>query len=245
MKKIITFILFALLILPLEGQGILRANNFYTGSACTFPKILSGTQKGVNTQAYTSTTAEMPIGTQEGDLIVVLLSVDGRQQLTINTAYSGSNWTIEDQDTSLSGPVTGAVIWKIAEGSDLLKVNHGNEESTHISFRVSCYNADNPLTVTSAVGLYATIANSPSNIGEYGAKNYLWVIAEMLNDDYYPNATPDTFSGLDYIIGDAVGSAATAMATREFNTADAFDPAAWSNTGTPGWVAFTIIINPL
>jgi hypothetical protein len=37
----------------------------------------------------------------------------------------------------------------------------------------------------------------------------------------------------------------TAMATREFNTADAFDPAAWSNTGTPGWVAFTIIINPL
>jgi hypothetical protein len=37
MKKILSLILFALLLLPLEGQGILRANAFYTASTVSYP----------------------------------------------------------------------------------------------------------------------------------------------------------------------------------------------------------------
>lgn len=37
MKRILSFILFALLLLPLEGQGILRANPFYTASTVSYP----------------------------------------------------------------------------------------------------------------------------------------------------------------------------------------------------------------
>lgn len=37
MKRILSFILFAFLLLPLEGQGILRANPFYTASTVSYP----------------------------------------------------------------------------------------------------------------------------------------------------------------------------------------------------------------
>jgi hypothetical protein len=41
MKKILSFILFALLLLPLEGQGILRANPFYSASKRTYLTVLN------------------------------------------------------------------------------------------------------------------------------------------------------------------------------------------------------------
>lgn len=41
MKKILSLILFALLLLPLEGQGILRANPFYSASERTYATVLN------------------------------------------------------------------------------------------------------------------------------------------------------------------------------------------------------------
>jgi len=138
----------------------------------------------------------------------------------------------------------GAVIWKIAEGSDALTITSVNyEESTFISYRISGFHSSNPMTVTNATG-NSTNWDPPENTGEYGAVNYLWIVFAATDDDVVASVAPADFNNLVTQFADhAIGSASCSIADREHNTGGAYNPGTFTSD-TEQWVCFTIIVNP-
>ncbi|HUX56274.1 MAG TPA: hypothetical protein VMV77_04825 [Bacteroidales bacterium] len=210
-----------------------------------FPLILSGTVSGTESINAYSHPITMPSGTQPGELILVLYTQDDDDSLSINIAASGSNWHIEAED-SVYTHVRGAVIWKIAEGGDVLLIDShltGLEQASFMSFRISDFNTANPLTVTSAYAI-STYSDPPSNTGEYGAKNYLWIVSSHQQGQIVATVAPADFSDLLTQLGGGVSSVSISTANREYNTAAAYDPGAFT-TAYASWVCFTIIVNPI
>lgn len=100
MKRIITFLLFAI------------AVNGITGSEA-FGQIA---QRGSATSANstnTTLTITKPTGVVSGDLLIVNIA-----QRSSTAAISGSGWTVIDQKTFDGGTTSGAVLYKVAGGSE-------------------------------------------------------------------------------------------------------------------------------
>ena len=213
-----------------------------------FPQIESGTQTGQTAQG-TSHSITMPTGVQVGELIMVLFAVDGVETISINTGISGDNWTIESQN-SANGTfdASGCVVWKIAEGSDVLTLTTTIEQGTFISYRITDFKTSDPLTVTNTTALNASNTyDPPSNTGDYGAVNYLWVVFAAVDNvrSEVASAAPTDFSDLTTQIGVDVAAASSSAAIREYNIGTAYDPGGFTaSAGLTDYVTFTIIVNP-
>jgi len=238
-------LLFLLLLIPigLFGQRPIVSTNVSYATEYSppgFPQIESGTAIGQETVNATSHSITMPTNVQSGELILALIGIDGTEEPVINTGVSGNNWTIEDSDNTSN---TGQVIWKIAEGSNALTLTTTNSEKCgFIVYRINYFLPADPVKSTHATG--STInANPPSNTGDYGAVNYLWITCAITNDATIATSAPTDFSNL-LTTPITTSSAPVNTSDREFNTGVAYDPGNFTNT-VVAWLAITIIVNPL
>ena len=242
MKRLLLLLTGLLLLLSAEGQ-ILRYSN------ATAPEEPSAGIEIVDTEVTsieldgTSHSINMPTGLSAGDLILVFFASDGVPAISINTGVSGNNWTIEADHVSGTA-ASGAVIWKIAEGSDALTLTTDAAQQTKANaYGLSGVDASDPITVTEAAGNNVS-PNPPSNTGLLGAVDYLWFAVAAIDSYITISAVPTDFDNLlstNYNIG---GSCSINSAYRYHNTASAYDPDVFTSSGGDEWVTFTVIVNP-
>ena len=247
MKKLLLLITALFLLVSVDGQ-ILRYSNYTApggGDEDAFPQILSGTAvSDTNDYNKTSQYITMPTGVEEGDLILVFVSIDDAATVSIG---DGIGWTIESQ-TSYSTNITGAVVWKIATETNLLTLTTSTAQASMAqAYRISDFYADNPLTVTYATGAADRYPDPPANTGEYGADDYLWfTIACGDAYDSYATSAPADFSDLIVTYAALGGTSSLSVANREYNTGDEYNPGTFTMYSATGdqWVTFTVIVNP-
>ena len=247
MKKLLLLITGLLLLFSVDGQ-ILRYSN-YTAPAPQAERpdtigIIDDIVTSVGVDA-TSHPIDLPGGLLTGDLILVFFSCDGNPTVSINTGVSGEGWTIESYAYGTTA-VTGAVIWKISDGTDALTLTTNQAQVSNTqAYGLYNVNASDPITVTSATGASGN-PNPPSNTGAYGAVDYLW-FAVAAADSYASLATagPADFYGFLATSINVGGSSSINSAYRSLNTAGAYDPGTFTITPTDEqWAAFTVIVNP-
>lgn len=249
MRKLIIGILFLLLPIICFGQVVTSVVSYASGSGVSgFPQILTGTSTGADASVETTRAITMPTDVAVGDLILVLIACDGTDgtDLIINTGVSGVNWTVENRQQYGTQNVTAEVIWKIAEGSDALTITSTAEKVAYIAYRISNFKTSDPITVTNTTGVKTTNPDPPANTGVDGAVNYLWITWAITqnNPELVCSGAPTDFSGLVTQIATSASQQSVSSASREYNTAAAYDPGTFT-CGDSWWLAYTIIVNPI
>ena len=188
---------------------------------------------GVNTTSHPIT---LPSGISAGNLLLVVFSSDGSPTIGIDTGASGNNWQTIGPSASGANE-TGAVFWKVAEGSDALTVTTSNsEQSSHISFRIT--GAD---TVTGSVtNSSSTNSNPPSHTTTMPSQDILWIATRTGDDVTVATAAPANYGNLQTITATAAAGASTNTAEREL-AATTEDPGVFTSTNEQ-WACFTLAV---
>jgi len=203
-----------------------------------FPVVAARAQARTTAVDTTTHAITLPSGIAAGNLLVVVFSVDGSPTVTVNTGVSGNNWNKLGQASNTT-VVTGAVFWKIAEGSDALTLTtSAAEQSSHITFRLT--NAAD-LTGTSANGS-STNSNPPSHTPAAGSDDYYWIATRSGDSTVVATAAPANFSNLQTLAGVGTSSASTNTAERLF-TGTSLDPGTFTSA-TEQWVSWTLAVAP-
>jgi len=231
------------------GQFLKTGSGFMTEQSAPFiedyPEVLSGTT--TDRQANVSTlTVTMPTGLQSGELILVVTSTPFGRNLVVDEAVSGTDWNIETEEIT-EGGLSSAVLWKIATGSDALKLNlmlSGSSSTSNLrtaAYRISGARTDNPITVTSnkATASSSTTLNWQPNSGEYGESKYLWLLAAAVIG--VTSATPTDFG--DHDVHGTSGEDIIETFRRDYEYDGSYDPASVAKANGR-YIAHTIIINP-
>ena len=195
---------------------------------------------GGNSTNVTSHSITLPTSITVGKRIVVVFSVDGAPTVSIDTGVSGSNWSIVGQASQSS--VVGAIISKIAEGSDVLTLTTtAGEQATWISMQVD---SDGDIYAASATGNSAD-SNPPNLDPSVGSKDFLWIATrsgDASPDNLVATAAPLNYGDLQTQQAATTAGASTNTATRAL-TASSEDPGAFTS-GSEQWVAWTVAIAP-
>lgn len=179
----------------------------------------------------------MPTGLQAGHLILVLLSVDGNSvSLTIDTAYSGSNWNALTQVNGSGFSMSHRVYWKIAEGGDQLRITSGVvEQVSTITYAISGANGVTS-TGSSASG---SQGDPPNHTPPGGSAEYIWIGFCSYNTGVTVTAGPTNYN--DLIFNNRAG-APSASAWRKL-TAASENPGSFTASPTTGVCASTISVS--
>jgi hypothetical protein len=230
------------------SEGNLYSGSFYLSSTrvdygfiATLnpnPVDVAGTSQGRTTTTNTTSHAiTMPTGIQAGDLLLCVFSVDAAPTVSVNTGVSGDNWKKLGQ-ASYSTTVTGAVFWKIAEGSDALTLTTtSSEQSSHIVYRIS---GGKSVSGTSANGS-STNSNPPSHTGHNGTEKYLWIATRSGDSTINATVAPSNMGSLVAYAAAGTGGASTAVAS-VVSEASSFDPSTFTSSSEQ-WVSWTIAVS--
>lgn len=176
-----------------------------------------------------------------GDLMVVVITTDGDPTVTES---GGAGWTKMGQ-TSQSTNVTGAIFWKVADGSgdNFTAALTASEALSAVAFRIVNYGtpAGLPITGTATTGSAGDV-NPPNHTPPGGAKNYLWIVTNHGDDARTVNAAPTNYDEIATQLG-VSGGAGTSTAQRELNAASE-NPGAW-NSSLSFEVGYTLAIEPV
>lgn len=204
-----------------------------------FPTV-AGTRTGALYENATSHPIDLPLNITAGEMLVVVFSVDGDPDVTVNTGISGNNWTKLGQ--AINGTaVVGAIFWKIAEGNDVLTLTTSNtQRNSYISYRIRDAIS---ISGTSANGS-STDSNPPNHVAPNGTNNYLWIATRSGDDLVVATAAPTNYSNMFTIGSGAGGSggATTNTAIRSLNAASE-DPGTFTSASEQ-WVSYTLAIQP-
>lgn len=209
----------------------------------TAPAIAERSSGGTSTTDTDTHPVTLPSTTNPGDLIVVVFSADQNPTVDVNTSVSGNNWRKLGQ-ASQGSDVTGAIFWKIAEGSDALTVTtSNNQQSTHICFRITgvMINATD-FSGTSATGS-STNANPPSHTPPNGTQNYLVIATHSSDAQVVASAAPSGYGNLTTQTATGSNGASTSVADRTAASISSEDPGVFT-TANEQWVAWTLMIGP-
>ena len=213
-----------------------------------FPVVASTSVSSGNSSGISVT---LPAGTAAGDLLVLIAAFDGAASEPHDIFVVESGWTRAALATA-SGHVSGAVLWKVATGSDAATVdlsgNSAAEVGGVIAYRITghggqveCAHTDN---YTSVSDLSAT-PDSPALTPTWGAADTLWITAASVdNASRTYTADPAGYaSPVEYDGAASSASVRTRSMTKAANAATE-DPGAYTVNVTEQWVAFTIAIKP-
>jgi hypothetical protein len=226
-----------------QWDGSTWVTEFETGVTPVSPTV-EATASGIQSSDVTSHSITLPSGIVAGELLLVVFSADEGTDdnivVSINTGISGNNWSILGQRRE--DDVLGAVIWKIAEGGDVLTLTtNQTQQNTHISYRISGGTSFN-VYGASADGGNANSANPPSLSPAPGSAPYLWIATASKDGTSIAGNEPTNFSNLLTQAGDSNG-ASTSTAIRNF-TASNQDPGNFTSFSGSNeeWVSFTIAV---
>jgi hypothetical protein len=214
------------------------------GGGPTAPVVAARNTGRTTTTNTTSHAITLPTGITAGDLLVVVFSVDGNPTVTVDTGASGNNWNKLGQ-ASNSTTVTGAIFWKVAEGSDALTLTtSASEQSSHVSLRITGHASGTPISGTSANGS-STNSDPPNHTPPNGSNAYLWIATRSGDSTTVATAgptTPGTFGQLQTIA--AAGTNGASTNTAEYTaTASSVNPGTFTSA-TEQWVSYTLAIEP-
>lgn len=209
----------------------------------TAPAIAARSQGGTSAVDTTSHSITLPSGISAGDLLIVVFSVDGAPTVSVNTGVSGSNWNKLGQDSN-STTVTGAIFWKVAEGSDALTLTTSSaEQSTHICFRITGVMPGlTDISGTSANGS-STNGNPPDHTPPNGTQNYLSIATLSTDAQVVATAAGASYVNLTTQTAAGANGASTSVADRTLSGASSENPSPFTNTSEQ-WVCWTILIGP-
>lgn len=205
--------------------------------------VSSGTSSGIS--------ISLPAGTVAGDLLVLIAAFDGAVSETHDIFVVESGWTRAALATA-QGYVSGAVLWKVATGSDAATVdlsgNGAAEAGGVIAYRITghggqveCAHTDN---YTSVSDLSAT-PDSPALTPTWGAADTLWITAASVdNASRTYTADPAGYANPVEYDGAASSAAVRTRALTKAANAATEDPGAYTVSVSEQWVAFTIAIKP-
>jgi len=201
-----------------------------------FP-VLEASNNGEVSTNSTSSTINLPSGITAGEVLAVYFSLDGTTStIAVDTGYSGSNWNIVQYTGGSSCKI--AVVWKVAEGGDALRLTHNSEQSTHISDRFSGAN-----TVEVSSGNTGATSNANSfNLDLAGgvAKDVHWVSFAGMDGIGSASVAPTSYTNLRNKTATNSTGASSFVAERQLN-ASGENPLAFTNTAQR-WQIVTIAI---
>ena len=209
-----------------------------------FPQVATFAQSDSGITSVTSHSCTMPSGITVGDVLIAIIAVDQDRTVGIDTGASGSNWTIQQQGfpTNPNNLITGAIITKVAEGSDALTVT--SSVSDIVNAYVIRLTGAASVYVSSPFGSAAAADADPPNLDPgVGAKDFLWLVAVAFDAQTVATAAPANFTDLTTNAGDSSGACSISWARRELN-ASSLNPGAFTSVSQE-YVAFTIAVEPL
>lgn len=205
----------------------------------TAPSIVT-TSKGTLASG-TSHSITLPSGTSPGDTVVVLIAMDGAPVIAVDTGVSGINWRHMGQDAN-GTTVTSAMLWKIAEGSDVLTVTTtATEEGTFYCYRISGGHVLGDVSATTANGS-STNGDPPLLTMPSGEQNYLLITALATDAQVVASGAPSGYSNLDTQQAASSGGASISVADRTASVSSE-DPGTFTNTSEQ-WVTWTVAVGP-
>jgi len=208
-----------------------------------FPSVAAYAQADSGISAVSSFACTMPSGISAGDRLIAIIGVDQARTVSIDTGASGSNWTIQQQ-ASPANPdnlVTGAIITKIAEGSDALTITVDTADIIN-SFVLRVTSAGNVYVSTPATAGFVANADPPSLNPGTGTQDFLWIVAVVHDAQVVATAAPTNFSGLVTDTANSSGGCSISWATQNLAAAS-LDPGAFTSAAEQH-VAYTIAVAP-
>jgi hypothetical protein len=154
-----------------------------------FP-VIQSTSNGATADS-TSHTVTMPSGLTAGDLIVVVWCNDG----SVTVSSTGFSKPVELNN---SAAVSGAILWKVASGSEGASVTFttsASEPGAYVAYRISGHNGEVEATINGDDGagddLTTTWALDPLT-PSWGAADTLWL--SSLHSQGHTSSASDTVS---------------------------------------------------
>ncbi len=209
-------------------------------AASGFPTVesTSSDNSGGN---QTSTSITMPSGVTTGDLLIVFFTKDGSAS---PTGITGTGWTTIN--SSDPGFVNMRIYWKVADGSDTLTVNHANEATAYVVYRISGHDADN----TDVADRELNIGYSPNpdppllNPVDWDTEDTLWISVFNWNGDRSVSSWPTNYSS-NQVTDRYANSQGTGIAVSTYESASASqDPSTASIGSAEFWGAITLAVRP-
>lgn len=201
-----------------------------------FPSVFR-TTSGAQSAADVSSHSIFLPKAAKGDILLVIFTSDGNPTVSVNTTGSGGNWNKLGQAFN-GNNVTGAVFWKIAEGSDLLVLTTSStQRSSFIAYSIK----DAISVEGNSSDGSSSNSNPPSLTPSDGTRSYLW-IATRSGDGNTSVSTvaPSGFSNLLTQAGNNNNGANTSTATLEL-VSDILDPGTFTSPNDQ-WVSFTLAV---
>jgi hypothetical protein len=232
----------------LGNETLLPPSNMPEGSVLSFlantenvsttAPVVQARNSGRTTGNATSHPITLPSGIVAGELLLVVFSCDGTP-----TILPPSDWSLLGQ-ASNGTVVTGAFLWKIAEGSDTLTITTSLlQESSHISFRISGVFVPGTVEGSSANGS-STNSNPPSHsMSLLGSRGRLWIATRSGDSTVVATAAPADYTDLQTQAANTSGGASTNTAERTITgSSETEDPGVFTSTSEQ-WVSWTIGID--
>jgi len=203
------------------------------------PRVRARTNARTTTANTTSHAITLPSSIVAGELLLVHFAVDGNPTVSINTGVSGNNWTILGQ-ASNSNVVTGAIIYKVAEGSDVLTLTtSASEQSSHTCYAIT--GASGVVTGTSSNGS-STNSDPPSHSPAAGSKHYLWIATRAGDSTTVATVAPANFVQLQTQAA-AGTNGASSNAAEYYRELSVLDPSTFTS-GNEQWACWNVAVEP-
>ena len=215
----------------------------------TFPVVASvSTQNGLSVSSGSDISVTLPSGVTSGDLVVVVVAVDGGSSTSVAFGTLSNGWA-KTTNEATSG-VAGGVFWKYADGTDALDIPFtasGSEIFSYVAYRITgAHGTTDPEIVN--LGSSSTSANpDPPNLSLSGwsTEDTLWMAASTHDHgQWFVSTWPTNYSSNQYTArNNLTTGATTAVATREL-AASSENPNAFTITASDTWIAWTIAVRP-
>lgn len=209
----------------------------YQATQTPVPLVVAAWGTGATSAADTTThSITMPSGVTAGvDLIGVIFSVDENPTVSIS---SGTGWTKMGQ-ASNSTIVTGAIFWKIADGSDTLTLlTSTSQQSSHITFRVPYARG---LTGKSSNGS-STNSDPASATHPDGISDYMWIATRSGDSTVVATVAPSGYGTLQTSTAAGTSGASTNAAALFIQDVATKDPGTFTSA-TEQWVCWNLIVS--
>lgn len=208
----------------------------------TAPAVAARSQAASAAADSTSHSITLPSGISAGDLLVCVFSVDAAPTVSVNTGVSGDNWQKLGQASNGSNS-TGAIFYKIAEGSDVLTLTTtSSEQSSHICFRITGVMSTPDIGGTSSNGS-STNGDPPLHTPTNGTQNYLAIATLSTDAQVVATGAPSGYGNLTTQAAAGANGASTSVADLTLSGAASENPGTFTNT-TEQWACWTILIGP-
>lgn len=208
-------------------------------SSQTTSEVLPAVASAGQSQESSDTTTHdvvIPSGVASGDLLLLLISLDGNTTITAGL----SAWTLVQGSASGSG-ASGYIYKKTADGTETNFTYTTNASERSISRCLRINNVGSAPTITSAIATGTSETPDPPNVDSGNAATKLWLAFCAMDKSVNNLVYPSTFTDNRFTANNGSSGALLGMATLRSGT-QTINPGAFNTNQNEEWVAITLAI---